>query len=349
MKYQLSICIPTFNRGNYIGETLKSIVSQWEHGVEIVIVDGGSTDNTESVVDIYRHAYPDIRYVKKKSLAQQPSNEGFDRDCDYAVTLARGDYCWLMTDDDLFNPGALKKVLTCLKQNYALLISNVEVKSKDFSELLLDRRLDISQDRIFDQTKWNDFAQMICLHLTFVGAVIIKKQIWIDRKKEKYFGSGFVHVGVIFDGPINGSILVIADNLICIRYGNAQWSGRAFQIWMLNWPSLVWSLPSIPTAIKTNICQREPWKNLGKLLLYRATGRYTVIEYHRFIKGEMGSAIKKRLAYLVALIPRLWLYIPAWVYIKIMCSGNELSLFDLKSSMVNHWLVRLFKGKKENV
>ena len=46
MQYRLSICIPTLNRGDYIGETLQSIASQWEEGVEIVIVDGGSTDRT---------------------------------------------------------------------------------------------------------------------------------------------------------------------------------------------------------------------------------------------------------------------------------------------------------------
>ena len=47
----LSICIATLNRGNFIGETLDSILSQITPEIEIVIIDGASTDNTEEVIN----------------------------------------------------------------------------------------------------------------------------------------------------------------------------------------------------------------------------------------------------------------------------------------------------------
>ncbi len=52
-KHLLSICIATYNRAEYIGETLESIIPQVTDEVEIVIVDGASTDNTSSVVKHY--------------------------------------------------------------------------------------------------------------------------------------------------------------------------------------------------------------------------------------------------------------------------------------------------------
>jgi abequosyltransferase len=46
----LSICIATYNRGGYIGETLDTIIPQLDNDVELLVVDGASTDNTKDVV-----------------------------------------------------------------------------------------------------------------------------------------------------------------------------------------------------------------------------------------------------------------------------------------------------------
>ena len=49
-KAELSICIPAKNFGQFIGETLDSIIQQANKNVEIVVLDGGSTDNTQEIV-----------------------------------------------------------------------------------------------------------------------------------------------------------------------------------------------------------------------------------------------------------------------------------------------------------
>lgn len=332
MKYKLSICIPTLNRGSYIGETLESIVSQWEDGVEVVIVDGGSSDNTEQVVATYQDRFPSFRYFKKDSSEKKPSNEGFDRDCNNAVELADGKYCWLMTDDDLLKPGAIKKVLSELEKDYALVVANAEVKNSDFTELLVHRRLALLEDRVFIPNQWDEFVSTVGSHLTFVGAVIIKRELWLSRNREKYFGSGFVHVGVVFDEPIKGEILVTSNPLVSIRFGNAQWSSRAFQIWMINWPSLIWSFPSISDLAKSAICRREPWRNLTTLLFNRALGMYSLREYELYIDERLHSNMTKLVSRLTAILPRALLYVPVWIYIRSMLADSKYILFNLKES-----------------
>ena len=49
---RLSICIPVYNFGPFVGQTLDSILGQsgMGEGVEVLVVDGASTDNTEEVV-----------------------------------------------------------------------------------------------------------------------------------------------------------------------------------------------------------------------------------------------------------------------------------------------------------
>jgi len=48
---RLSICIPTYNFGRFIGETLDSILPQATEDVEVTVVDGASTDNTADIVE----------------------------------------------------------------------------------------------------------------------------------------------------------------------------------------------------------------------------------------------------------------------------------------------------------
>src|SRR5438132_1164874 len=96
--FKLSFCIATRNRAVLIGATLESILNQVTSQCEVVVVDGASTDDTESVVGGFVERYENVRYFKLEK------NGGLDRDFDRAVELARGEYCWLLPDDDFLTP-----------------------------------------------------------------------------------------------------------------------------------------------------------------------------------------------------------------------------------------------------
>ena len=101
---KLSICIATYNRARYIGETLNSIILQVNEDVEILVVDGASTDNTKEFIEGYERLCSQLRYVRL------PVKGGVDEDYAKAVELACGEYCWLMTDDDILKDGVVKKM-----------------------------------------------------------------------------------------------------------------------------------------------------------------------------------------------------------------------------------------------
>src|SRR5262245_4495007 len=103
--YKLSICIGTFNRAEFLEATLQSIISQATSECEIVVSNNASTDDTDRVVAEYASRFGGLRYIK------QGTNLGFDRNFDAAVETARGEYCWLFSDDDVMKPGALAGVL----------------------------------------------------------------------------------------------------------------------------------------------------------------------------------------------------------------------------------------------
>ena len=108
---QLSICIPTYNFGAFIGQTLDSITPNLCEGVDIVILDGGSTDDTSDVVAQRQRNFPQITYY------QQGYRGGIDRDIAKVVSISQGQYCWLFSADDIMKPGAVAKVLNFMQSN----------------------------------------------------------------------------------------------------------------------------------------------------------------------------------------------------------------------------------------
>lgn len=312
MSVDLSICIPTLNRAGFIGETLNSIVLQLQPGVEIVIVDGGSKDGTERVVASYMECHPCIRYIRSGE-GSAASNAGFDRDCSHAVEISRGTHCWLMTDDDVLLPGAVARVLTQVRAGHDLVIVSCEVRDLTLRQVLASSRPGFAHDRVYTKATWDDFFRDVIVHLTFVGAVVVRRALWMARHPEAYFGTGFVHVGVLFHAPVPGSAIVIADPLIVIRNGNGQWNTRAFDIFMLRWPQLLWSFDGVSDAAKQAVTPREPWQLLRVLLLQRAFGRYSAREYDA-IRERLGPAWKRTIARGISRLPLELLYWPAWIY-----------------------------------
>lgn len=246
--------------------------------VEVVIVDGGSSDNTAQVVAEFSKRHERIRYIKTTKPAAAPSNEGFDRDCNLAVELAQGTYCWLMTDDDLLIDDAVANVVGQLDAEPELVVGCVRIHDVDFTHVLVAQDPAVPEDSFYTAATWPRFVTDVAPHLTFVGRVIIRRSVWLSRDRERHFGTGFIHAGVILSNPLASAVMV-ASPLVALRYGNALWTSRAFDIWMFQWPDLIWATAGVTDAVKTSVTQRSPYKNLKCLLWYRALGSYTIRSY----------------------------------------------------------------------
>jgi len=325
----------TRNRAKFIGATLESILVQATEEVEIVVLDGASTDNTEEVIRRYQERFPRLRYCR------QETNMGIDRDFANAVDLADGEYCWLFCDDDLFKPDAIQIVLETLKNDYALVIVDSEVWNADLSQLLQSKRTKLATNKVYKVNENHLLLGDAGDYLSFIGGVIIKRQLWADREKEKYFGSCFIHMGVIFQQPLPGDALVIAQPLISIRYGNASWLSKTFEIFMFKWPSLIWSFTYLPDSPKLQVCLKEPWRNLKTLLHFRAKGLYTEREYDVWLKPRLASGWARLVSKAISHFPGRTTNLLAFVYYSIFhrSSGRLLILTDLANSQFCFWKI----------
>ena len=65
---KVSIIVPVYNVENYINKCLESLVKQTLQDIEIIVVNDGSTDNSEKIINSYIDKYPEkIKYVKKQN------------------------------------------------------------------------------------------------------------------------------------------------------------------------------------------------------------------------------------------------------------------------------------------
>ncbi|MCK5580787.1 MAG: glycosyltransferase [Candidatus Omnitrophica bacterium] len=117
----VSIVIPAYNCGEFIAETLESVLNQTYPRFEIIVVDDGSTDSTEGIVRGYVEKHPE------KVVYYRQENGGAAKTRNVGLSHAKGEYIAFLDGDDIFFPEKLEKTIAFLEQyhNYALVYTDM--------------------------------------------------------------------------------------------------------------------------------------------------------------------------------------------------------------------------------
>jgi glycosyltransferase involved in cell wall biosynthesis len=124
----VSIAIICFNYGRFLGECLDSCLAQSHRPDQIVVVNDGSTDQTQRVLDAYAARSPQVRPI------HQP-NGGICSATNAALAACSGDVVLLLDADDAIEPERIEKVLAALRRRVdGLLPGWVHHRMRRFSE-----------------------------------------------------------------------------------------------------------------------------------------------------------------------------------------------------------------------
>lgn len=109
---KLSVIMPVYNVEEYLEETLESVVNQTMEDYEIILVNDGSTDNSQLIIDNYAKRYENITSIYQ-------NNSGPGRARNKGIEVSRGEYIIFVDSDDIIPGDALFERYNHAKNNNA--------------------------------------------------------------------------------------------------------------------------------------------------------------------------------------------------------------------------------------
>ncbi len=156
---KVSIITPSYNQGQFIEATIQSVLKQTYPNIEYIVVDGGSTDTTMTIVDRYRHRISRVIHERDKGQSDA-INKGFRQ--------ATGELVGWINSDDILYPNCVAQMVDYYRQHgdgaiyYGSMLDRIDVRGKRISahtlcipdqSYLLNRNYDIIQPGSFYSTQ----------------------------------------------------------------------------------------------------------------------------------------------------------------------------------------------------
>ena len=206
----VSICIPTFNGGNFIRETLEAIKAQTYKNIEVIITDDCSKDDTAAIAQEYDF----VRFFANEE------RHGLVGNWNNAVSKASGDYIKLMGQDDILAPRSIELQVKALEghPDASLCIGTTNVINQE-SKVIMTRRLS-SKDFCMNGKK---FALKSLWHRNIYCEPANALYTRAAYEKAGEYNKDFIYVpdwDYVIELSLLGDICYIADTVMSFRISN---------------------------------------------------------------------------------------------------------------------------------
>lgn len=122
-KIKFSIIIPVYNTEKYLEKCLKSVFNQVYEAYEVIIVNDGSSDNSETIIFKYKEKYKNIKYIKQE-------NKGLSIARNIGLINAVGEYIIWLDSDDALVENALTLLSELIKEKPDVVINRISSYSE---------------------------------------------------------------------------------------------------------------------------------------------------------------------------------------------------------------------------
>jgi abequosyltransferase len=285
--FLLSFCIPTYKRPHLLLKAINSIVHSSEsflHAIQIVIADDSTDHTNEWVIEETRTRIKNLKYIKNAT------NLGIDGNILNAVDSSDGEFVWILGEDDLVSPDAVKTFFEVPnREEYGFICSNYSYVDSEQEKILKKNVIGIFDDKKVSSL---ELLENYAWSFGFIGACIVNKKAWQVVDSSKYKGTFFAHVGTILEAVKSKSIFIISIPLILNRAGDSTvttWGAEyTFEV-TTGWMELMRRLSSVYPQISCDQACQQFEQKIGVNSLYflfskRADGVYTKDIYNRFYK-----------------------------------------------------------------
>ena len=170
---KLSIIVPVYGVEKYIDKCLNSLVKQSLKEIEIIVVNDGTKDNSQKIIDKYVKKYPD----KIKSYIKENGGQGSARN--YGLKKATGEYIGYVDSDDFVEKDMYKKLYNKAKENnYDIVVCGNFNVSEDYQNKNIDafiNNYNTDLENIF-------FGKMAVWNKIYKRDILIKNKLEFKEK-----------------------------------------------------------------------------------------------------------------------------------------------------------------------
>jgi abequosyltransferase len=306
----LSITVPTYNRAPRLRQCLAMLEAQIAElddpclEIEVLVVDNASTDETPAVVEAERARFARFSYVRNDR------NLGIDGNIHRCSQLASGTWVQFLSDDDILLPGALRQVVSKLRERPGadFFFLNVVTFVDELPEPAAWRPcVPATSDLVCaDQ---NQLVAICGVWLTFLSSFVFRGEAWNrSNQLDRYIGTDIYLSYALFDLlSMAHESVVVAQPLVAAR-GHYSGSYRIFYAFGYQWPELLLThAPAIGfdvNAMHATLRQTIRSDLLPRVLRYRLDkGELSPDERRHVFHGVRGLSVAACQLWLVGAIP----------------------------------------------
>lgn len=199
---KVTIIVPVYNTEKELKSTLASLINQTYSDIEILIINDGSTDNSEKIIYEYKEKTDKIVYIKKE-------NTGIADTRNLGISKATGDYILFVDSDDYISVELIEKLRKYMEQNIDII--KFKLQRVDENQTILEK----VDGAIFDKVNGQEaFNKLYCTDVLLDSpCVYLYKRDYLLKNNFKFkVGTYHEDFGLI---PL---IVVNADSVVSVDY-----------------------------------------------------------------------------------------------------------------------------------
>ncbi len=199
---KLSVIIPVYNNEKYLERCFNSILNQNINDLEIIVVNDGSTDNSDKIIQEYEKNHQEIKYFKKE-------NTGVADSRNYGIEKASGKYIMFLDADDYVDIALYKNIKKYIDEDIDLIKYKIQIVDKN------EKTIELIQGANFEKISGEEgFSKLYSTDVLLDSpcTYIIKKEIFEKNNLKFKVGTEHEDFGLI---PF---VIVYAKTMVSINF-----------------------------------------------------------------------------------------------------------------------------------
>lgn len=319
MNYKISIIVPVYNVEAYLRRCLDSLIHQTCKEIEIVIINDGSTDKSQLIIDEYI-----LKYHNIKSIIQK--NKGLSEARNNGIRNSSGDFIAFVDSDDWIDENMMNDMYNLAIKHSAEIVvcslQNVDIYGNIIKKLpqshQLPEKIDLSEDftifeemscfacnKIFKRELFNEISFPSNLHFEDVATI---PRLFLKAKTVAKTNKFFYYY-LIRNGSITRNFTIKGINMLdAIEMVKQDFFKSNYKKNIDEWKKFIifqgfYSFLAYYAFVNDNDVKKQMFDKLKKILKIENISKWQIFQYKRFGKNYLFSLnLKKIVFYLLQLI-----------------------------------------------